>query len=88
MGSSMDVKFNGYEYHMIKKFTSMCYGKKCNVINKIKIHSKTNLWHELLTYLLSPDGVLKIYKVECAPSENNNCITADLPTNFVVKCYV
>ncbi|XP_001945717.2 uncharacterized protein LOC100162005 [Acyrthosiphon pisum] len=81
----MDIKFNGYEYHMIRKFTSMCYGSRCNVIDRIKIRNKISVWHEILTYLLSPDGVLNIYKVECSPGENNNLATSDSHPNYVIK---
>lgn len=81
----MDIKFNSYEYHMIRKFTSMCYGSRCNVIDRIKIRNKISVWHEILTYLLSPDGVLKIYKVECSPGENNNLVTSDSQPNYVVR---
>lgn len=80
-----DIKFHGYEYHMIRKFTAMCYGGKCNIIDKIKLHNKTSIWHELLSYLQSPDGVLKVYQVECSPGENNNHVTSTLPTKFVVR---
>lgn len=83
----MDIKFNSYEYHMIRKFSTTCYGRKRNIIDKIKIHNKTSIWHELLSYLQSPDGVLKIYKVECH-GENNNCVATDQQTSFVVRSYV
>lgn len=87
MSNSMDNKFNSYEYHMIRKFTSMCYGRTC-IIDRIKIHNKTSLWHEILTYLSSPDnGVLKIYKVECTPGKKNNSITDESQINYVVRHY-
>lgn len=74
---------------MIRKFSAMCYGRKCNVIDKIKMHNKTSVWHELLSYLLSPDSILKVYKVECGRSENNNSMPPiDLQTNVVVRLYV
>lgn len=53
------------------------------------MHNKTSVWHELLTYLQSPDGVLKIYKVECTPGENNNCVTVtDSQPNYLVRTFV
>lgn len=81
----MDVQFNSYEYQTIMKFTTMCYGSKCNILDRIKIRNKISIWHEILTYLLSPDGVLKVYKVECTPGENNNLETSDLQPNYVVR---
>jgi len=63
----------------------MCYGSRCNLIDRIKIRNKISVWHEILTYLLSPDGVLKIYKVECSPGENNNLVTSDSHPNYVVR---
>lgn len=74
---------------MIRKFSTTCYGRKSNVIDKIKMHNKTSVWHELLSYLLSPNSVLKVYKVECNHSENNKCVPPiDLHTNVVVRPYV
>jgi hypothetical protein len=52
------------------------------------MRNMNSVWHELLTYLQSPDGVLKIYKVECTPGENNNCVAADSQPNYVVRPYV
>lgn len=80
----MDIKFHNYEYLMINKFTSMCYGRKC-VMDEIKIHNKTNLWQGLLSYITLPDGVLKIYKIKCIPSKNNNSIIDKSQKNYVVK---
>lgn len=80
----MEFKFNSYEYNLIKKFTSMHYEKKCSLVEKIKMRNETSVWHELLDYLLSPNGVLKIYKVEYTHGENN-CTKVDLQTNFVVR---
>lgn len=84
---SMDNKFNSYEYHTIRKFSAGCHGRKCNIIDRMKIHNKTSIWHELLSYLQSPDGVLKIYKVECR-GQNNNCMATNEQTSFVVRPYV
>lgn len=80
----MDGKFNNYEYRMIEKFTIMCYSRRCNFVDRIKMRSKTSMWHELLTYLLSPDGIVKTYKVESNTGENNNCVTTDLQVNYAV----
>lgn len=84
----MDNKFNDYEYHMIEKFTTMCYSRKCNFVDRIKMRSKTSVWHELLTYLLSPDSIIKTYKFESNTGENNNCVTTDLQINYMVRPYV
>lgn len=84
----MDSKFNSYEYRMIEKFTTMCYSRRCNLIDRIKMRSKTSVWHELLAYLLSPDGIMKTYKVESNTGENNNCVTTDLQINYTVRPYV
>lgn len=81
----MDRKFYDYEYRMIEKFTTMCYSRKCNVVDRIRMRSKTSVWHELLTYLLSPDGIVKTYKLDFSAGENNNCMTTDLQINYVVR---
>jgi len=63
----------------------MCYGRKCNVIDRIKIRNKTSIWHELLSYLQSNNSVLKVYKIECGPDVNNDCTIVDVHKNFVIK---
>ncbi|XP_050438124.1 uncharacterized protein LOC126844199 [Adelges cooleyi] len=86
MGFSLDTKFNSYEYHMIKKFTSVIYGRECSALDKVKMCNKTSVWHEIFSYLLSPDGILKIYRVQCTSSlENSNFTIADARPNCVIK---
>lgn len=71
---------------MIKKFTDVYYGNECRFVDTIKICNKTSVWHEILSYLMSPDGVLKIYEVRCAADENDNSTNAvDLSPSFLVR---
>lgn len=68
----MDSKFNSYEYHMIKKFSSVFYSRECSVLDMVKMCNKTSVWHELLTYLLSPDGIMSIYKLQYTSCTENS----------------
>lgn len=81
----MSDTFNDYEYNMIKKFTFMCYSKKCNVVDRIKMRNKTSLWHDLLAYLQSSDSVLNAHNVDYTNGENNNCETTEPIVNYVVR---
>lgn len=85
MSYSMDVKFNSYEYLMIRQFTSTCYGRNYCISDRIKIYNKTSVWHELLAYLLSLDGILTICQVESSPGVNNNSLTDDSQMNHMVR---
>lgn len=68
---------------MIKKFTFMCYSRKCNVVDRIKMRNKTSLWHDLLAYLQTSDSFLNA-KIKL-DNDENNCDTTDPVINYVVR---
>jgi len=81
----MEETFNSYEYNMIKKFTFMCYSRKCNVVDRIKMRNGTSLWHDLCAYLQMSDSIMSAYKVEGSNGENNNRQATDPLVKYVVS---